>query len=724
MVRYTIIVSRSKEERPMKLGAKVVKHRRIILIAALLLLIPSFIGYKTTRINYDMLTYLPSTMDTMKGQNVLMNEFGKGGFSIVVLEHMKSDDVTKLKADYSRIDGVDQVLNLEDVLDPSIPKSMLPDQVSRNLSNKDASLMVVFFKNSTSDDKTLTAVEEMRKVSSKDTYVSGLSALVQDLKTLCEDEEVKYVAVAVILSLFAMMLLLDSYAAPVIFMISIGMAILYNMGTNIFLGEISYITKAIAAVLQLGVTMDYSIFLWHSYMEKLDSGLDDHEAMGEAIDATLVSVTGSSATTIAGFLALCFMTYTMGKDLGIVMAKGVVFGVISSVTVLPVLLLRFNKTLKRTRHKSLIPDMTKFAHGLTSRYGIYIAIFCILIIPAIYGYNHQNVVYDFTKMLSSGQNELPAEKTQFLTANNKLSEDFGINTSYIIIADAKLSALDGREMSDKIKKVDGVQSVLGLDSVMGTSIPKNMLPDELRNGLMSKKHQMIVVNSKYKVSTTECNKQIDTVKTIAHKYDKSSTVIGEAPATKDLIRLTDKDFKVVNWISIGLVFLIILAVLKSISLPFILVAAIEFAIYVNMGISGFTGLELPFIVPVCISTIQLGSTVDYAILMSTRYKSERLAGLGKRDAVSTAAAASIPSIIVSALGFFTATIGVSIYSNIGIISTLCTMMARGAIISMLTVILVLPSFLMAFDSLVCRTTGGLRDIYEHKSNTNVESNTI
>lgn len=708
----------------MKLGAKVVKHRRIILIAALLLLIPSFIGYKTTRINYDMLTYLPSTMDTMKGQNVLMNEFGKGGFSIVVLEHMKSDDVTKLKADYSRIDGVDQVLNLEDALDPSIPKSMLPDQVSRNLSNKDASLMVVFFKNSTSDDKTLTAVEEMRKVSSKDTYVSGLSALVQDLKTLCEGEEVKYVAVAVILSLLAMMLLLDSYAAPVIFMISIGMAILYNMGTNIFLGEISYITKAIAAVLQLGVTMDYSIFLWHSYMEKLDSGLDNHEAMGEAIDATLVSVTGSSATTIAGFLALCFMTYTMGKDLGIVMAKGVVFGVISSVTVLPVLLLRFNKTLKRTRHKSLIPDMTKFAHGLTSRYGIYIAIFCILIIPAIYGYNHQNVVYDFTKMLSSGQNELPAEKTQFLTANNKLSEDFGINTSYIIIADAKLSALDGREMSDKIKKVDGVQSVLGLDSVMGTSIPKNMLPDELRNGLMSKKHQMIVVNSKYKVSTTECNKQIDTVKTIAHKYDKSSTVIGEAPATKDLIRLTDKDFKVVNWISIGLVFLIILAVLKSISLPFILVAAIEFAIYVNMGISGFTGLELPFIVPVCISTIQLGSTVDYAILMSTRYKSERLAGLGKRDAVSTAAAASIPSIIVSALGFFTATIGVSIYSNIGIISTLCTMMARGAIISMLTVILVLPSFLMAFDSLVCRTTGGLRDIYEHKSNTNVESNTI
>lgn len=723
-MRYTIIVSRSKEERPMKLGAKVVKHRRIILIAALLLLIPSFIGYKTTRINYDMLTYLPSTMDTMKGQNVLMNEFGKGGFSIVVLEHMKSDDVTKLKADYSRIDGVDQVLNLEDVLDPSIPKSMLPDQVSRNLSNKDASLMVVFFKNSTSDDKTLTAVEEMRKVSSKDTYVSGLSALVQDLKTLCEGEEVKYVAVAVILSLLAMMLLLDSYAAPVIFMISIGMAILYNMGTNIFLGEISYITKAIAAVLQLGVTMDYSIFLWHSYMEKLDSGLDNHEAMGEAIDATLVSVTGSSATTIAGFLALCFMTYTMGKDLGIVMAKGVVFGVISSVTMLPVLLLRFNKTLKRTRHKSLIPDMTKFAHGLTSRYGIYIAIFCILIIPAIYGYNHQNVVYDFTKMLSSGQNELPAEKTQFLTANNKLSEDFGINTSYIIIADAKLSALDGREMSDKIKKVDGVQSVLGLDSVMGTSIPKNMLPDELRNGLMSKKHQMIVVNSKYKVSTTECNKQIDTVKTIAHKYDKSSTVIGEAPATKDLIRLTDKDFKVVNWISIGLVFLIILAVLKSISLPFILVAAIEFAIYVNMGISGFTGLELPFIVPVCISTIQLGSTVDYAILMSTRYKSERLAGLGKRDAVSTAAAASIPSIIVSALGFFTATIGVSIYSNIGIISTLCTMMARGAIISMLTVILVLPSFLMAFDSLVCRTTGGLRDIYEHKSNTNVESNTI
>ena len=700
----------------MNLGAKVVKHRHIIFIVSLLLLIPSLIGYKTTRINYDMLTYLPSTMDTMKGQNVLMKEFGKGGFSIVVLENMKSDDVTQLKADYSRIDGVEEILNLEDVLDPTVPKSMLPDQVAQNLSNKDASMMVVFFSNSTSDDKTLKAVEQMRKVSDKNAYISGLSPLVEDLKNICEQEEVKYVTVAVLLSLLAMMLLLDSYIAPVLFMVSIGMAILYNMGSNIFLGEISYITKAIAAVLQLGVTMDYSIFLWHSYMEKLDSGLKEDDAMAEAIDATLISVTGSSATTIAGFLALCFMTYTMGRDLGIVMAKGVVFGVIASVTILPVLLLKFNKLVQKTRHRSLIPDMTKVAHGLTGRYGIYIAIFCVLIGPAIYGYNHQNIVYDFTKMLSSGQNSLPAEKMQFLTANDKLSEDFGINTSYIVMADSKLSALKGREMSDEIKKVDGVESVLGIDSIVGTSIPRSMIPSSIKSGLMSDKHQMIVINSKYKVSTNACNRQIDKVKAITHKYDKSATVIGEAPATKDLIKLTDKDFKVVNWISIGLVFLIILAVLKSASLPFILVIAIEFAIYVNMGISGFTGLELPFIVPVCISTIQLGSTVDYAILMSTRYKTERMLGLDKRNAVSTAVAASIPSIIVSALGFFTATIGVAIYSNIGIISTLCTMMARGAIISMLTVILILPSFLMAFDNLICHTTGGLRDVYEHRQN--------
>lgn len=698
----------------MKLGANVVKHRHIILVLALLLLIPSLIGYKSTRINYDMLTYLPADMDTVKGQNILLDEFGKGGFSIIIVENMKSNDIVKLKEDYLKIDGVKNVLNLEDALSPDIPKSMLPDKVAESLSDKNASLLVAFFENSTSDDKTLLAIDEMRKVSGKDTYISGLSALVQDLKTLCEEEEAKYVGLAVALSLLAMMLLLDSYFAPLLFMFSIGMAILYNMGTNIFLGEISYITKAIAAVLQLGVTMDYSIFLWHSYIEKLDSGLNEKEAMAEAIDATLVSVTGSSATTIAGFLALCFMTYTMGKDLGIVMAKGVLLGVLASVSILPVLILKFNRIIKKTRHKSLIPDMSKIAHGLTSRYGIYILIFCIMILPAIYGYSHRNIVYDFTEMLSNGQNELPKEKTKFLTANEKLSEDFGINTSYIIIADSNLKAKAGRDMCDEINKVDGVEGVLAADSIIGTSIPKNMLPDKLKEAFISDKHQMMIINSKYKVSTDECNRQIDEIKKISHKYDKTSTVIGEAPATKDLIRLTDKDFKVVSLISIGLVFLIILVVLKSVSLPFILVLSIEFAIYVNMGISGFTGLELPFIVPVCISTIQLGSTVDYAILMSTRYKSERMLGIEKRSAVITAVATSMPSIIVSALGFFTATVGVSIYSNIGIISTLCSMMARGAIISMLTVILVLPSFLMAFDKIICDTTFGLSNKFWKK----------
>lgn len=537
--------------------------------------------------------------------------------------------------------------------------------------------------------------------------------MVIDLKNLCEEEEPKYVAVAVVLSLVAMMLLLDSYIAPIIFLASIGIAILYNFGSNIFLGEISYITKAIAAVLQLGVTMDYSIFLWHSYTERRDSGLDDEEAMARAIDDTLISVTGSSITTVAGFLALCFMTYTMGKDLGIVMAKGVILGVIASITILPVMLLQFRKVLKKTMHKALIPDTHKLSHGLTSRYVIYILIFAVLLVPAIYGYNHQNVVYDFTKMMSGSQNDLPAEKTRFLTANDKLHDDFNISTTYMVIADEKMPVRDNKAMVDEIEELDGIVNVIGLEKVVGTAIPKEVLPDQITNSMAAKGHQMIVINSKYKVSTDKCNNQIDSVKKIAKKFDSKSTVIGEGPATKDLIRLTDKDFQVVTWISIAMVFLIILIVLKSASLPFILVSVIEFAIIVNLGIPGYTQLELPFIVPICISTIQLGSTVDYAILMSTRYKTERLKGLEKRTAIIEAAAASIPSIIVSALGFFTATIGVAIYSNVGIISVMCSLMARGAIISMFTVILVLPSLLMLLDGVICRTTKGMSGLVKH-----------
>lgn len=697
----------------MEIGHKIVKHRHIVLIVALILLIPAFMGYKSTKINYDMLNYLPEDMDTVKGQNLLMDDFNKGGFSIIVVENMKSGQVAKLRNDIKEVDHVTQIVNLQDVINPDMPKEMLPEKVANNLKNQDATLLGVFFDTSTSAEETLKAVEEIRKISNDDTHVSGLSAMVIDLKNLCEEEEPKYVAVAVILSLVAMMLLLDSYIAPIIFLASIGIAILYNFGSNIFLGEISYITKAIAAVLQLGVTMDYSIFLWHSYTERRDSGLDDEEAMANAIDDTLVSVTGSSITTVAGFLALCFMTYTMGKDLGIVMAKGVILGVISSITVLPVMLLQFRKILKKTMHKALIPDTHKLSHGLTSRYVIYILVFAVLLVPAIYGYNQQNVVYDFTKMMSGSQNDLPAEKTRFLTANEKLHDDFNISTTYMVIADEKMPVRDNKAMIDEIEELDGIVNVIGLEKVVGTAIPKEVLPDQITNSMAAKGHQMIVINSKYKVSTDKCNNQIDSVKKIAKKYDSKSTVIGEGPATKDLIRLTDKDFQVVTWISIAMVFLIILIVLQSASLPFILVSVIEFAIIVNLGIPGYTQLELPFIVPICISTIQLGSTVDYAILMSTRYKTERLKGLEKRTAIIEAAAASIPSIIVSALGFFTATIGVAIYSNVGIISVMCSLMARGAIISMLTVILVLPSLLMLLDGVICRTTKGMSGLVKH-----------
>ena len=697
----------------MKIGHKIVKHRHIVLIVALILLIPAFMGYKSTKINYDMLTYLPEDMDTVKGQNMLMDDFNKGGFSIIVVENMKSGQVTKLRNDIKEVDHVTQIVNLQDVINPDMPKEMLPENISKNLKNEDATLLGVFFDTSTSDEKTLKAVEEIRKISNDDTHVTGLSAMVIDLKNLCEEEEPKYVAVAVVLSLVAMMLLLDSYIAPIIFLASIGIAILYNFGSNIFLGEISYITKAIAAVLQLGVTMDYSIFLWHSYTERRDSGLDDEEAMARAIDDTLISVTGSSITTVAGFLALCFMTYTMGKDLGIVMAKGVILGVIASITILPVMLLQFRKVLKKTMHKALIPDTHKLSHGLTSRYVIYILIFAVLLVPAIYGYNQQNVVYDFTKMMSGSQNDLPAEKTRFLNANEKLHDDFNISTTYMVIADEKMPIRDNKAMVDEIEELDGIVNVIGLENFVGTAIPKEILPEQFTDSMAAKGHQMIVINSKYKVSTDKCNNQIDSVKKIAKKYDSRSTVIGEGPATKDLIRLTDKDFQVVTWISIAMVFLIILIVLKSASLPFILVSVIKFAIIVNLGIPGYTQLELPFIVPICISTIQLGSTVDYAILMSTRYKTERLKGLEKRTAIIEAAAASIPSIIVSALGFFTATIGVAIYSNVGIISVMCSLMARGAIISMLTVILVLPSLLILLDGVICRTTKGMSGLVKH-----------
>lgn len=699
----------------MKFGKAVVKLRHAILVIALILIIPSAIGMAKTHVNYDMLSYLPSDMESVKGQDLLMDEFHKGGFSILVLENMKTDDVTKLKKDIEKVDHVESIVNLQDVVNPSIPISMYPKVVQDNINNKNATMLVTFYDTGISDEHTLNAVDQIRKMSNKDTYVAGMTSMVLDLKNIAETEEIKYVAVAVALSLLVMMLLLDSYVAPFLFLLSIGLAILYNMGSNIMFGEISYITKAIAAVLQLGVTMDYSIFLWHSYMEKLDDGIEPKPAMAEAINATLISVTGSSVTTIAGFLALCFMTYKMGMDLGLVMAKGVVFGVVCSVTVLPVLILFFTKTLQKTRHKTLIPSADRLSHKLTSRYGIYILCFGLLLAPALYGYAHTNTSYDLTKMVVGDGKDIDKEMVPFYTANKKLSKDFGINTSYIIIADANMSAKDGRAMSDEIKDVKGVKSVLGVDGMLGSAIPRNMLPDELNTSMRSDKHQMILVNSKYRISTDEVNRQVTQVNSIVHKYDKNGSVIGEAPSTKDLIQLTSKDFQVVNWISIGLVFLIIFFVLRSISLPFILILVIELAIYINMGICGFTGVELPFLVPVCVTTIQLGSTVDYAILMSTRYKTERMGGLSKRESIDIAVRTSLPSIMTSALGFFASTFGVSKYSNVYLISTMCSLMARGAIISMITVIFLLPSMLMAFDRIICKTTRGMKGLNNEKA---------
>lgn len=699
----------------MKFGKVVVKLRHAILVIALILIIPSAIGMAKTHVNYDMLSYLPSDMESVKGQDLLMDEFHKGGFSILVLENMKTDDVTKLKKDIEKVDHVESIVNLQDVVNPSIPISMYPKVVQDNINNKNATMLVTFYDTGISDEHTLNAVDQIRKMSNKDTYVAGMTSMVLDLKNIAETEEIKYVAVAVALSLLVMMLLLDSYVAPFLFLLSIGLAILYNMGSNIMFGEISYITKAIAAVLQLGVTMDYSIFLWHSYMEKLDDGIEPKPAMAEAINATLISVTGSSVTTIAGFLALCFMTYKMGMDLGLVMAKGVVFGVVCSVTVLPVMILFFTRTLQKTRHKTLIPSADRLSHKLTSRYGIYILCFGLLLAPALYGYAHMNTSYDLTKMVVGDGKDIDKEMVPFYTANKKLSKDFGINTSYIIIADANMSAKDGRSMSEEIKDVKGVKSVLGVDGMLGSAIPRNMLPYELNNSMRSDKHQMILVNSKYRISTDKVNRQVTQVNSIVHKYDKNGSVIGEAPSTKDLIQLTSKDFQVVNWISIGLVFLIIFFVLSSISLPFILILVIELAIYINIGICGFTGVELPFLVPVCVTTIQLGSTVDYAILMSTRYKTERMGGLSKRESIDIAVRTSMPSIMTSALGFFASTFGVSKYSNVYLISTMCSLMARGAIISMITVIFLLPSMLMAFDRIICKTTRGMKGLNNEKA---------
>ena len=686
----------------MRFSKAVVRGRVAILILTVLLMIPAVFGMLATRINYDMLNYLPDDMDTVIGQNALLEDFGKGAFSFIVVENMPEKDVAALQEKLESVEHVETVLWYNSLMDTSIPMQLLPDKLYDAFNTGDATMMAVFFDTATSADETMDAIREIRSIAGKQCFVSGMSALVTDLKDLCEQEEPIYVAIAVVLACVAMMVFLDSWLIPFVFLASIGAAILLNLGSNWFMGEISYITKALSAVLQLAVTMDYSIFLWHSYNEQRAIYPDKCEAMAHAISATLTSVVGSSITTIAGFLALCFMSFTLGRDLGIVMAKGVLLGVLSCVTVLPSLILLLDKPLQKTRHRSILPKMDGLAKGVTKVFPVFLALFVVLAPVFYFAYDKTNdeVYYDMGQCLP--------EDMEYVIANSKLSEEFDIASTHMLLVDASLPSKQVRSMISDMEQVDGVKYVLGLESVVGVGVPEEILPDSVRSILKSDKWELLLINSEYKVASDEVNAQIDSLNAILKKYDPTGMLIGEAPCMKDMIETTDHDFKVVNAVSILAIFLIILLVERSISLPFLLIAVIELAIFINLGLPHFLGQSLPFIAPICISTIQLGATVDYAILMTTRYKAERLAGKEKRPAVITALSTSIPSIIVSGMGLFAATFGVAIYSDIDIISSMCMLMARGAIVSMLCVILILPALLLLCDRLVCATTLGMR----------------
>lgn len=688
----------------MRFSKAVVRYRIPILIVTLALMIPAVLGMCGTRINYDMLDYLPDSMDTVIGQDQLLEDFGKGAFSFIVVENMPDRDVATLCEKIKGVEHVETVLWYSTLADLSIPKEILPDELYREFNSDNATLVAVFFDSATSADVTMDAIREIRSLTGKQCFVSGMSALVTDLKDLCEKEEPIYVGLAVLCAMAAMMLLLDGWLVPFVFLASIGVMILLNLGSNYFFGEISYITKALSAVLQLAVTMDYSIFLWHSYNEQREKQADNKEAMACAIHETLTSVIGSSVTTVAGFAALCFMTFTLGRDLGLVMAKGVIFGVIGCVTVLPALILVLDKPLQATRHRSLIPDMKKFAGGVARVFPVFLVIFAILIPPALYGYNKttDEVYYDMGQCLP--------EDMEYVIANSKLSEEFNIASTHMVLVNAKMPARDVRAMMDEMEQVDGVKYVLGLESVIGTRVPEEILPDSIRSILKSDRWELLLINSEYKVASDAVNQQITSLNSILKKYDSTGMLIGEAPCMKDMIDTTDRDFQVVNAVSIVAIFVIIALVEKSALLPFILIAVIELAIFINLGLPHYFGQSLPFIAPICISTIQLGATVDYAILMTTRYKAERIRGNSKHDSVVTALAASIPSIIVSGLGLFAATFGVAVYSDIDIISSMCMLMARGALVSMLCVIFLLPALLLLCDKPICATTIGMRHI--------------
>jgi len=687
-----------------KFARAVVKHRVLILIITVVLMIPAVFGYIGTRVNYDMLNYLPENMETVIGQNELMKDFGKGAFSFIIVEDMPVKDVSALKSKIEKVDHVETVVWYDTIADLSIPMEMLPDEVYRAFNSENATMMAVFFDSSTSSDVTMDAIREIRSIAGKQCFVSGISALVTDLKDLCEREEPIYVAIAVALATAAMLLLLDSWLAPFTFLLSIAMMIILNLGSNYFLGEISYITKALSAVLQLAVTMDYSIFLWHSYNEQLKNHDDHKEAMAVAIHHTFTSVLGSSITTVAGFIALCFMSFTMGRDLGIVMAKGVLLGVIGCVTVLPSLILVLDKPLQKAKHRSLIPDAGKFAKKTVKIFPVFLVLFVILIAPALYGYTKTNdeVYYDMGDSLP--------QDMEYVIANSKLREEFDIASTHMILVNTSVPSKDVRSMIKEMEKVDGVKYVLGLESVIGSRIPEEILPESVTSLLASDNWKLMLINSKYRVASDDVNRQINELNAILKKYDGDGMLIGEAPCMKDMIETTDHDFKVVNLVSIIAIFIIIAFVEKSVTLPFILISVIEAAIFINLGLPHYLGQSLPFIAPICISTIQLGATVDYAILMTTRYKTERIEGADKRNAIVTALKTSIPSILVSGMGLFAATFGVAIYSNIDMVSSLCMLLARGALISMIMVIFALPALLMLCDKVICKTTFGMTGI--------------
>ena len=680
-------------------GKKVVKFRIPILIISILLLIPAGLGYVNTRVNYDVLTYLPEDIETMQGQDILVKDFGTGAFSMFIVDGMEDKKVSALKAKIENVEHVQKVLWYDSLADISMPKSMIPKDVYEVFNSDTGTMMAIFFDEGTSSDGTMEAIGEIRKLAGKQCFLSGMSAIVTDTKNLAEKETPLYVLIAVVLAVIVLGLTMDSYFIPLLFMLSIGMAIVYNLGSNYFFGEISYITKALAAVLQLGVTLDYSIFLMHSYEEQqVRYNGDKERAMAHAISQTFSSVIGSSVTTVAGFIALCFMTFTLGMDIGVVMVKGVILGVIACVTILPSMILCCDKWIMKTMHKPFLPDIGKISDKVTKRYMIYVILFLVLLFPAIYGNNHTAVYYNLDETLPK---DLPS-----IIANEKLKKDYDMNTTHMILVDSSVESADVAKMIDKMDDVDGVKWALGLDALIGPAIPQDMIPNSVTDMLKNDKYQLLLVNSEHKVASDELNAQIKDLNKILHKYDKGGMLIGEGPLTADLIDITDTDFKTVSMVSIGIIFVIILILFKSISLPVILVGVIEFAIFVNMGIPYYTGTKLPFVASIVIGTIQLGSTVDYAILMTTRYKRERNHGAEKYDAITTAHRASAQSIMVSALSFFAATIGVGLYSNIDMISSLCILMARGAIISMIVVIFVLPSMFMVFDKVIVKTSKG------------------